>query len=120
MNTPTEHLFRSVYSTERIQLKRMLITEIKITQENPTILYQVPFELTTAPLRAWKEVFMDLWKSISKHKKSYSETVIWVFHNRVLINNIPIEVIKNDLERLLNTAIEQTNTEFNLRTQRTI
>jgi len=30
----------------------MLITEIKITQENPTILYKVPFELTTAPLRA--------------------------------------------------------------------
>ena len=120
MNTPTEHLFRLVYFTERIQLKRMLITEIKITQENPTILYQVPFELTTAPLRAWKEVFMDSWKSITQHKGRISETIIWVFHNRVLVDKVPIELVKNDLETLLKSVIDRTNFKINLRTESAI
>lgn len=117
MSTPTKQLFRLLDSTERIHLKKMLITEIKITQENPIILYQVPFELQKNPSRTWKEVFMDSWQYVTQQKGRISETVIWVFHNRVLINNIPIELVKNDLEKLLNTAIEKTNRRINLRTQ---
>ena len=117
MNTPTKQLFRLADSTECIHLRKMLITEIKITQEEPIILYQVPFELTTAPHRAWKEIFMDSWQYVTQHKGGISETVAWVYHNRILINNIPIELVKNNLEKLLNTAIEKTNSEIALRTQ---
>lgn len=120
MNTPTKQLFRLVDSKERIQLKRMVITDIKITQENPIILYQVPFELQKNPSRTWKEVFMDSWQHVTQHKERISETTIWVFHNRILIDNIPIELVKNDLETLLHTAIEKTNREIHLRTQAAI
>ena len=120
MNTPSKQLFRLVDPTERIQLKRMAIIDVKITQENPTILYQVLFELTATPHRTWKEVLMETWQSIVRHKGRVSETIIWAFHNRILIDNIPIEIVKNNLETLLNTAIEKTNRKILLKTQATI
>ena len=52
-----------------VKFARMLITSITITQDSPSTLYQVPFELTTAPTRAWKDVLMDTWQSIIQQKK---------------------------------------------------
>ena len=70
--------------------------------------------------QAWKEVLMETWLSIVRHKGRVSETTIWAFHNRILIDNIPIEIVKNNLETLLNTAIEKTNRKIHLKTQATI
>ena len=120
MNTPTDQIFRLVYTPERIQLKRMLITDITITQDAPYILYQVPFELTKSPSRAWKEVLMESWQSVIRHKGRVSETVIWVFHNRILINKVPIDLVRDELETLVATAVEKTNRQIKLRPQRAI
>ena len=69
MITPTDGMFKFISNPEHILLNRMLITSITITQDSPSTLYQVPFELTTAPTRAWKDVLMDTWQSIIQQKK---------------------------------------------------
>ena len=117
MNTPTDQIFRLVYTPERIQLKRMLITDITITQDAPYILYQVPFELTKSPSRAWKEVLMESWQSVIRHKGRVSETVIWVFHNRIIIDKVSIELVKNELETLVAIAVEKTNKQMKMKSQ---
>ena len=109
MNTPTDQLLRPVFSPEHIHINRMLITDITITQDSPTILYQVPFELEKTPSRIWKEVLMESWQSVIRQKGRISETVIWVFHNRILINKVPIELVRDELETLVTTAVNKTN-----------
>ena len=120
MNTPTDQLLRSVFRPEHILLKRMLITDITITQDSPNILYQVPFELEKIPSRTWKEVLMESWQSVIQHKGRISETVIWVFHNRILINKVPVELVIDELESLVATAVEKTNRQIKLRPKHTI
>lgn len=113
MNTPTDRVFR-LFTPEHIQLKRMLITDIAITQDAPSILYQVPFELTKSPSRVWKQVLMDSWQSLTQHKGRISETVIWVFHNRILINKVPVELVMDQLETLVATTVEKTNEQIRM------
>ena len=120
MNTPTDRIFRLTYITEHIHLTRMLITDITISLDSSLILYQVPFGLTKSPSRAWKEVLMETWQSIIQHKERLSTTVIWVFHNRILINKVPIELVRDDLETLVSEAIDKTNRRMKLRPQHVI
>jgi len=95
-----------------IELNRLLINEISIIQDTPRVLYQVPFELSKTPNRAWKEALMENWSSISKLRFRTLKTIIWVYHNRVLINNVTIELFQEDLEKMLSSAIEKTNTQM--------
>ena len=108
MNIPTVPFFRLASNSRYTQLNRMLITDIVITQELPLILYQVPFELTNSPGRAWEEILMDIWQSMIRHKERLSDTIIWVFHNRIIIDRVKIELI-DELEVHLNNTIEKTN-----------
>ena len=117
MNTPTDRIFRLTYITEHIHLTRMLITDITISPDTYLILYQVPFGLTASPSRAWKEVLMETWHSLIQHNESVSNTVIWVFHNRIMIDKVSIELVKNELETLLAVAIEKTNKQMKMRSQ---
>ncbi len=117
MNTPTDRIFRLTYIPEHIHLTRMLITDITISQDSSFILYQVPFGLTTSPSRAWKEVLMETWHSLILHKDRVSNTVIWVFHNRIIIDKVSIELVKNELENLVAIAIEKTNKQIKMRSQ---
>ena len=101
MNNPT---------SKEIQLRRILFTEISITQDSTScLLYQVPFELTQSPSRAWKEILLNTWFSTTTKNSKFSGTAIWVFHNRILVSNVPIELIGNELETLVTTAVDQTN-----------
>jgi len=95
----------------------MLITDITISPDTYLILYQVPFVLTASPSRAWKEVLMETWHSLIQHNESVSNTVIWVFHNRIMIDKVSIELVKNELETLLAVAIEKTNKQMKMRSQ---
>lgn len=116
MNTPTDRVFR-LLTPEYISLRRMLITDITISQDSPVILYQIPFELTKAPSRVWKQVLIDSWYSTTQHKGRISKTVIWVFYNRILINKIPIDLVRNDLESLVAATVEKTNKLMMMRSQ---
>lgn len=119
MNTPIDGMIKFIRTPEHIQLRRMLITEILITQDSsPFILYKIPFELTKAPSKVWKEILLDTWYCITtQHQKRYSGTVLWVFHNRVQINNVSIELFENELESLLATAVKQTNNQMAMRSE---
>ncbi|MDB4182781.1 hypothetical protein N9672_00330 [Flavobacteriaceae bacterium] len=112
MNIPTDSIKQLVLPNASIKLSRLLITEISIEQDTPFVLYQVPFALSTTPNRAWKEALMVNWSSISKLRNRDLKTIIWVYHNRVLINNVPIELFQEDLEKMLSSAIEMTNTQM--------
>ena len=101
-----------IYGYTYIQISRLLITKISIEQDTPLVLYQVPFELSMTPNRAWKEALMENWSSISKLRFRALKTIIWVYHNRVLINNVTIELFQEDLEKMLSSAIEKTNTQM--------
>lgn len=102
MNTPTT-------TSDQVYLKRLLITEITITQDSPCILYQIPFELTTTPSKVWKQILLDIWQSRIQYKGRVSKSVMWVFHNRILIDNVSIELVVDELETLLTSTIEETN-----------
>ena len=112
MDTPTNSTKQLVLPNEPIQISRLLITKISIEQDTPLVLYQVPFELSMTPNRAWKEALMENWSSISKLRFRALKTIIWVYHNRVLINNVTIELFQEDLEKMLSSAIEKTNTQM--------
>lgn len=114
MNTPsTNRIFRFPTSNQ-VYLKRLLITEITITSEFPYILYQIPFELTTTPSKVWKQFLLDIWQSKIQHKGRVTESVMWVFHNRILINNVPIDLVGDKLETLVNSTIEETNKQMSI------
>ncbi|MDC0629714.1 MAG: hypothetical protein P8O96_03215 [Flavobacteriaceae bacterium] len=49
MNTPTDGRIRFISTPEQIQIKRMLITEIRVSLDTPNVLYQVPFFINRAP-----------------------------------------------------------------------
>ena len=112
MDTPTDSTKQLVLPNYPIQISRLLITKISIEQDTPLVLYQVPFELSKTPNRAWKEALMENWSSISKLRFRALKTIIWVYHNRVLINNVTIELFQEDLEKMLSSAIEKTNTQM--------
>jgi len=116
MNTPTDRIFR-LLTPDYISLKRMIITDITIIQDSPVILYQIPFELTKAPRTVWKQVLIDSWYSTTQNKGRISKTVIWVFHNRILINKVPIDLVKNELESLVANTVEKTNKLMIMRSQ---
>jgi hypothetical protein len=115
MSSPADEILHFTTTPKHIQLNRMVITDITITQDSPIILYQVPFELTNTPSRVWKEVLMDSWQSTIQHKGRILESVIWIFHNRILIDNIPIEFVKDEIETLVAIAIDKTNNKIKLR-----
>jgi hypothetical protein len=110
MNTPTT-------TSDQVYLERMLITEITITQDSPCILYQIPFELTKTPNRVWKQLLLDIWQYKTQHKGRLSKTVMWVFHNRILIDKVPIELVGDELETLVTSTIETTNKQLSMREQ---
>ena len=120
MNTPSVQTFRFLSIPEHIQINRMLITDIIITQDSPSVLYQVPFELKESPSKAWKQVLMDTWQSVIQDKGRISETVIWGFQNRILINKVPIELVRDELESLVVFVVDKTNRRIKLRSQLTI
>ena len=109
MNTPTTNRFFRFTTSNKVYLKRLLITEITITSKFPYILYQIPFELTSTPSKVWKQMLLDIWQSKIQHKGRVSESVMWVFHNRILIDNVSIELVVYELETLLTSTIEETN-----------
>lgn len=112
MNNPTSKEF---------QLRRILITEISITQDSTAcILYQVPFELTQSPSRTWKEILLNIWCSTTTKNSKFSGTAIWVFHNRILVNNLPIELVGTELETLVATTVDKTNNQMVMRSKLTI
>lgn len=119
MNTPIDGMIKFIRTPEHILLRRMLITEISITQDSsPFILYQIPFELTKAPSKVWKEILLDTWYCItSQRQKRCSGTVLWVFQNRILINNVPVELVEDELESLVVNAVEQTNHHMAMRSE---
>ena len=100
MDIPTDSTKQLVLPNYPIQISRLLITKISIEQDTPLVLYQVPFELSMTPNRAWKEALMENWSSISKLRFRALKTIIWVYHNRVLINNVTIELFQEDLEKM--------------------
>ena len=120
MNTPTNLTKMVAFPKSPIRLNRLLITEISIIQDTPLVLYQVPFELSKRPNRAWKDALMDNWSSVSKFQNHAIKTVIWVYHNRVLINNVPIELFQENLEQLLFNAIKKTNSQMLIKQQELI
>jgi hypothetical protein len=120
MNTPTDGRSQFLSKQEHILLKRMLIKEISIVNTAPSILYQVPFELTTVPTRDWKEVLIETWHSIIQQKERISNTVIWVFNNRILINKVPSGLVNKRLETMISNAIDKTNEQMKLSSQRAI
>lgn len=112
MNNSTDLIFRS-QSSDDIKLRRMLITEISITQDStPSILCQVSFELTKSPSRAWKEALLDTWYSITKHNSEVFGSVIWAIQDCILVNNVPIELVGNELETIVSTTVDQTNNQM--------
>ena len=112
MNNPT---------SKEIQLKRMLISEISITQDStPSILCQVSFELTKSPSRTWKEILLNIWYSTTTKNSKFSGTAIWVFYNRILVNNLPIELAGTELETIVATTVDKTNNQMVMRSKLTI
>ena len=114
MNTPTTNRFFRFTSSNQVYLKRLLINEITITSEFPYILNQIPFELTSTPSKVWKQMLLDIWQSKIQHKGRVSESVMWVFHNRILINNVPIDLVGDKLETLVNSTIVETNKQMSI------
>ena len=114
MNTPSTNRFFRFTSSNQVYLKRLLINEITITSEFPYILYQIPFELTSTPSKVWKQMLLDIWQSKIQHKGRVSESVMWVFHNRLLIDNVPIELVGDKLETLVTSTIEETNKQMSI------
>jgi hypothetical protein len=110
MNTPTT-------TSDKVYLERMLVNEITITQDSPCILYQIPFELTKTPNRVWKQLLLDIWQSKTQHKGRLSKTVMWVFHNRILIDKVPVDLEGDELETLVTSTIEITNKQLSMREQ---
>ena len=78
------------------------------------------FLLTEPPSRTWKKVLMESWQSLTQHKEHVSKSVMWVFHNRILINNLPIDLVKKELENLLSRAIDYTNEQLKLSSKNAI
>jgi len=120
MNTPTIDRFFQFTTSNQVYLKRLLTNEITITSESPYILYQIPFELTKTPSRVWKQILLDIWQSKIQNKGHVSESVMWVFHNRILIDKVPIELMGDNLETLVSSTIEETNKQIYLREQQLI
>ena len=119
MNIPTNRVFQ-LHTSDQVYLRRILTTEIKVIQDSQYILYQVPFELTKSPSRTWKEMLLDTWCSIREHNCKVSGTVMWVFHNRILIDKVPIEQVKNKLETLVTVAVYKTNKQMATKEQHVI
>jgi hypothetical protein len=115
MSSPADEMLHFTTTPKHIQLNRMFVSEITITQDFPFVLYQALFELTNTPSRVWKEVLMDSWQTTIQHKGRILETVIWIFHNRILIDNVPIEFVKDEIETLVAIAIDKTNNKIKLR-----
>ena len=114
MNTPSTNRFFRFTSSNQVYLKRLLINEITITSELPYILYQIPFELTSTPSKVWKQMLLDIWQSKIQHKGRVSKSVMWVFHNRLLIDNVPIELVGDKLETLVTSTVEETNKQMSI------
>ena len=109
MNNSTNLIFQS-HSSDDIKLRRMLNSEISITQNSTAcILYQVSFELTKSPSRAWKEALLDTWYSITEHNSEVFGIVIWAIQDCILVNNVPIELVGNELETIVSITVDQTN-----------
>lgn len=112
MNKPTNFTRMVILPNTCIELNRLLINEISIIQDTPRVLYQVPFELSKTPNRVWKEALMENWSNVSKLRTGDLKTILWVYHNRVLIKNVSIELFQEDLEKILSSAIKMTNTQI--------
>ena len=55
---------------------------------------------------------MENWSNVSKLRTGDLKTILWVYHNRVLIKNVSIELFQEDLEKILSRAIKMTNTQM--------
>ena len=120
MNIPTDGSVRFFSAPEHIQLKRNFSAKTLIVKNYTSSLYQISFQLTTAPSRIWKELFMELWNSDIIRNAAVSETVVWIFNTRILINKVNAELSEDKIKTLVSSAIEQTNVQIKIRFQRAI
>ena len=42
---------------------------------------------------------------------------MWVFHNRILIDKVPVDIVGDELETLVTSTIEITNKQLSMREQ---
>lgn len=109
MNTPAKTRFLLVHGRNLVKINEMIISEISIVKSSPRVLYQVPFELSKNPNRNWKELLLNYWPLLCKQVENASNTTLRDCHNRIIINNVPIELDKYVLNDLLSKAIDTIN-----------
>ena len=97
MNIPTNRVFQ-LHTSDQVYLRRILTTEIKVIQDSQYILYQVPFELNKIPSQVWKQTLINFWHSTTHNKECISETILWVFHDRIFVDKVSIEQVGNELK----------------------
>ena len=120
MNIPKDCSLRFFSAPEHIQLKQNFSGKTLIVKNYISSLYQITFQLTTSPSRIWKELFMELWNSDIIRNAAVSETVVWIFNTRILINKVNAELSEDKIKTLVSSAIEQTNFQIKIRFQRAI
>ena len=118
MNIPSKSLYRLAPSQNLVQINEMIISEITIIKSSPKDFYQIPFQLSKHPNRSWKELLLNYWPTLCEQVEHASETSIWACHNRIIINNVPIELDKIVLNNLLLKAIDTINDWINLRKEK--
>lgn len=109
MNTPAKTRYMLVHGRNLVKINEMIISEISIVKSSPRVLYQVPFKLSKNPNRNWKELLLNYWPLLCKQVENASNTTLWACHNRIIINNVPIELDKYVLNDLLSKAIDTIN-----------
>jgi len=115
MNTPSKVIYRLTPTKNLVKINEMIISEISIIKSTPKVFYQVPFELSKQPNRSWKELLLNSWPFLCEQVEHASETTIWACHNRIIINNVPMDLDKYVLNDLLSNAIDTINEWVNLR-----
>ena len=118
MNIPTKVIYRLAPTQNLVKINEMIISEISINKNTPKVFYQVPFELSKQPNRSWKELLLNYWPTLCEQVEHASETSIWACHNRIIINNVPMELDKIVLNNLLLKAIDTINDWINLRKEK--
>lgn len=108
-------IYRLVANDNYVKIKEIPLSEILFFKNDLETLYQLTFELSTQPNRSWKALLLDSWPFFTEHLNKTSKTIIWAYDNRIIVDNIPIELDKKVIKDLVSEAIEKVNKWIELR-----
>lgn len=105
----------SIAEFEDIKIVEIITEEVTVPRNDGTrgsALYKVPFLLSSAPPREWKEIFIANWDVPPRLTFKHRPEIARFYDNKLILDGTTMEEVKDVHQQTLKLVIEKTNADY--------